>query len=82
MGLPAASTTPSLRASSGPLQTELLDRSTWPTREGLANAIFAFVEGFYNPTRRHSTLGYLSPADYETRWALTGSAGPLDENAA
>ena len=64
------------------LQTELLDRSTWPTREGLANAIFAFVEGFYNPTRRHSTLGYLSPADYETRWALTGSAGPLDENAA
>jgi putative transposase len=64
------------------LQTELLDRSTWPTREGLANAIFAFVEGFYNPTRRHSTLGYLSPADYETQWALTGSAGPASENAA
>lgn len=64
------------------LQTELLDRSTWPTREGLANAIFAFVEGFYNPTRRHSTLGYLSPADYETQWAQTGSAGPPSENAA
>lgn len=42
------------------LPTELLDRSTWPTRESLANAIFAFVEGFYSPTRRHSTLGYLS----------------------
>ncbi|WP_370074180.1 IS3 family transposase [Nocardioides sp.] len=64
------------------LQTELLNRSTWPTREGLANAIFAFVEGFYNPTRRHSTLGYLSPADYESQCAPTGSAGPLDENAA
>ncbi len=64
------------------LQTELLDRSTWPTREELANAIFAFVEGFYNPTRRHSTLGYLSPADYETQWVLSGSAGPANENAA
>ena len=49
------------------LQTELLDRSTWATREGLANAVFAFIEGFYNPRRRHSTLGYLSPADYEAQ---------------
>jgi putative transposase len=64
------------------LQTELLDRSSWPTREGLANAIFAFVEGFYNPTRRHSTLQYLSPADYEVQWAKTSSAGPAAENAA
>ncbi len=47
------------------LQTELLDRSTWPTRDDLANAVFAFIEGSYNPRRRHSTLGYLSPADYE-----------------
>jgi putative transposase len=47
------------------LQTELLDRQSWPTRASLANAVFAFVEGFYNPRRRHSTLGYLSPADYE-----------------
>jgi putative transposase len=47
------------------LQTELLDRSSWPTRESLAQAVFAFIEGFYNPRRRHSTLGYLSPADFE-----------------
>jgi putative transposase len=60
------------------LQTELLDRSTWPTREGLANAVFAFIEGFYNPRRRHSTLGYLSPADYEAKHA----AGRLSETAA
>jgi putative transposase len=60
------------------LQTELLDRSTWPTREGLANAVFAFIEGFYNPRRRHSTLGYLSPADYEAQHA----AGRLTETAA
>jgi putative transposase len=49
------------------LQTELLNRSPRPTREGVANAIFAFIEGFYNPRRRHSTLGYLSPADYEAQ---------------
>ena len=48
------------------LQCELLDRHTWPTRAGLAQAIFQWIEGFYNPTRRHSTLGYLSPVDYET----------------
>ncbi len=60
------------------LQTELLDRSTWPTRERLAQAVFGFIEGFYNPRRRHSTLGYLSPADYEhSYWA-----GRLTETAA
>jgi len=53
------------------LQTELLDRQPWPDREVLANAAFAYIEGFYNPVRRHSTLGYLSPADYE-KAAATG----------
>jgi putative transposase len=48
------------------LQCELLDRHTWPTRAGLARAMFGWIETFYNPTRRHSTLGYLSPVDYET----------------
>jgi putative transposase len=28
-------------------------------------ALFDYLEGFYNPRRRHSALGYLSPADYE-----------------
>jgi hypothetical protein len=31
-------------------------------------AIFSFIEGFYNPLRRHSGLGYLSPIDYERRF--------------
>jgi len=48
------------------LQCELLDRHTWPTRAGLARAIFSWIETFYNPTRRHSTLSYLSPVDFET----------------
>jgi transposase InsO family protein len=59
-------------------QTELLDRSTWPTREGLTHAVFTFIEGFYNPRRRHSTLGYLSPTEYEQ----TLGAGRLTETAA
>ena len=58
------------------LQTELLDRQDWPTRAELANAVFAFIEGFYNPRRRHSTLGYLSPADYETEHAAGRLTAP------
>ncbi len=48
------------------LQTELLDRRrSWATRRQLATAVFDYIEGFYNPRRRHSTLGYLSPTVYE-----------------
>jgi putative transposase len=51
------------------LQCELLDRHRWDTRADLARAMFGYIEAFYNPTRRHSTLGYLSPVDYETAHA-------------
>jgi putative transposase len=47
------------------LQTELLDRRQWTTRQELSNAIFDYIEIWYNPRRRHSTLDYLSPNDYE-----------------
>jgi putative transposase len=47
------------------LQTELLDRYWWSTRRQLATAVFDYIETFYNRRRRHSTLGYHSPADYE-----------------
>ena len=50
----------------GSMQIELLDRRTWPTRAELANAIFEWIEAWYNPRRRHSALGYLSPIHYET----------------
>jgi len=43
------------------LQTELLDRRAWPTRSALKAAIFDYIEVFYNRTRRHSSLDYLSP---------------------
>jgi putative transposase len=47
------------------LKTELLYRNAWPTRQAARTAIFEYVEGFYNPRRRHSALGYLSPAEFE-----------------
>jgi putative transposase len=51
----------------GTLQLELLDRQPrWASRQQLASAIFEWIECFYNPTRRHSYCGMLSPVDYET----------------
>ncbi|WP_345475868.1 IS3 family transposase, partial [Actinoallomurus oryzae] len=50
------------------LETELLDRHHFTTRAQAKAACFDFIEGFYNPRRRHSTLGMLSPAEYERRY--------------
>jgi putative transposase len=47
------------------LQTELLDRRVWDNRHQLAQAIFEWVEAWYNPRRRHSALDYLSPIQFE-----------------
>jgi putative transposase len=47
------------------LKTELLYRNAWPTRRAARTAIFEYIEGFYNTRRRHSALGYLSPAEFE-----------------
>jgi putative transposase len=47
------------------LKKELVHRRSWPTRRELISEVFEFVEAFYNTTRRHSTLGYLSPAQFE-----------------
>ena len=47
------------------MQRELLDRRHWTSRVELASAIFEWIEGWYNPRRRHSALGYLSPHEYE-----------------
>jgi putative transposase len=47
------------------LECELLDRRRFHIRTEARVAVFDYLEGFYNPRRRHSTLGYLSPAEYE-----------------
>ena len=47
------------------LECELLDRRKFRTKAEARMAIFQFIEGWYNPGRRHSALGYLSPVNYE-----------------
>ena len=47
------------------LECELIDRTTFRTHAEARMAIFEFIEGWYNPRRLHSALGYLSPVEYE-----------------
>jgi putative transposase len=47
------------------LKKELVNRRSFRSRQEARTAIFDYIEGFYNPIRRHSTLDYLSPAEYE-----------------
>jgi len=49
------------------LECELLARSRFRTPAEARSAVFSFIEGFYNPRRRHSSIGYLSPIEYERR---------------
>ncbi len=50
------------------LECELLDRTVLRTRDDARLAVFDFIEGFYNPKRRHSSIGYLSPVEFEARY--------------
>ena len=47
------------------LKKDLVHRQAWPSRRDLGSAVFEYIEAFYNRQRRHSTLGYLSPEQYE-----------------
>ena len=53
------------------LETELLDRNTFRTHSEARMGIFDYIEAFYNPRRRHSSLGNLSPMEYERRYNLS-----------
>jgi len=47
------------------MKTKRIGRKTYPTRNHAKADVFDYIERFYNPTRRHSTPGYLSPMDFE-----------------
>ena len=47
------------------IKTELVQRQRFKRRDDARLAVFSYIEGFYNPHRRHSALGYRSPAEYE-----------------
>ena len=47
------------------LETELIERSHWSTSDEAYRAVADYIEVFYNRQRRHSALGYMSPAEFE-----------------
>jgi len=51
------------------LECELIARRTWRNRTDARRDVFRFLEGWYNPHRRHSALGLVSPAEFERRYA-------------
>ena len=63
----------------GSLKTEWI-ATDYATEEEARMAVFKYIEMFYNPTRRHSALGYLSPVAYERHYEA-GQLTPMDEAA-
>jgi putative transposase len=57
------------------LECELLDRTRLETQAEARLAIFEWIEGWYNPARRHSSIGYLSPNEFERRFAPSEEVG-------
>jgi hypothetical protein len=62
-------------------ECELLDRRSFKTQTEARMAIFKFIEGFYNPRRRHSSIGYLSPIAFERQYAATAPEPGAHERA-
>ena len=53
------------------LKKELIHLRPWPTLVHLRTAVFEYVESYYNRRRRHSTIGYDTPIEYEHKYAPT-----------
>jgi putative transposase len=56
------------------MQRALLDTQRWDTKAQLAQAIFEWIEVWYNPRRRHTSIGDLAPAAYEQHAAASDAA--------
>src|SRR3954447_3430269 len=57
------------------LKKELIHGRSWPSKAELRTEVFEYIEVFFNRRRRHSTLGMLSPVDYENRTLAPDGAG-------
>ena len=58
------------------LECELIDRRSWQTKTEARLALFTYIEGWYNPRRRHSALGQISPAKFESSYHETHRTPP------
>jgi putative transposase len=57
------------------LECELIDRRSWKNQSEARTAVFSWIEGWYNPRRLHSALGYMSPKRFEAKYELRGEHG-------
>ena len=57
------------------LKRERIRRRTYLTRDAARQDVFDYIEMFYNPTRKHTNNGMLSPVDYETKQQKMNEAG-------
>lgn len=62
------------------LECELLDRRSFKTKTEARLAVFTWIEGWYNPRRRHSSLGYLSPIHFEEKHPTNPMPRPCPEH--
>jgi putative transposase len=63
------------------LKIELVYRTSWRTRDEAENAIFAYIDGWYNTRRIRKELSYLSPNEYEAAWH-SRQTGPAEATIA
>jgi putative transposase len=64
------------------LECEVLDRNHFKTREEARSAIFSWIEGWYNTHRRHSSIEYLAPIEFERRFFEHHTVSSLGASAA
>jgi transposase InsO family protein len=57
------------------LECELLDRTRFETQREAKLGVFEWIEAWYNPQRRHSSIGYLSPMEFKRRHAAVQGLG-------
>ena len=62
-------------SKSVPLKRERIKRKTYSTREAARQDVFEYIELFYNPKRKHTNNGMLSPVDFEERQLKLKQAG-------
>lgn len=62
------------------LECELIDRRVWKTQTEARLAVFSWIEGWYNPKRLHSALGYMSPINFERKHKAQKSQTSASQN--